>query len=175
VIGGGDWAEDRIVPDCMRAWAAGESVELRAPFATRPWQHVLDVLEGYLLLAQRLATSPELHGEAFNFGPDASVNQPVAELVEQMARQWPTSPWRIAADAGKLQKKEAGLLKLCCDKALYHLSWQATLSFDETAQMTSQWYRNYYEDPQSATALTDADIERYESLARERQRAWALA
>jgi len=92
-----------------------------------------------------------------------------------MAREWPDSNWQIAADAASTQHKEAGPLKLCCDKALYHLAWQATLSLDETAQMTSEWYRNYYRDPASATSLTDADIERYESLARKRQRAWALA
>src|SRR3989338_3064309 len=115
VIGGGDWAEDRIVPDCMRAWANGEIVALRNPMATRPWQHVLEPLSGYLNLAMNLHKSSALHGEPFNFGPPAQQNHSVGELVKEMENHWDQVRWEdVSAQYGG--PYESGLLKLNCDK-----------------------------------------------------------
>ena len=172
VIGGGDWAADRIVPDCVRAWSRGEAVELRSPHATRPWQHVLEPLSGYLQLAAALAERPELHGEPFNFGPAAQQNHSVLELVQQMACHWDQVRWH---DVSQISSGpfESGLLKLNCDKALAHLRWRAVMDFDETVRMTAEWYRTYYQNPAAIGRTTDAQVGAYSELARARGLAWA--
>jgi len=143
VIGGGDWAIDRIVPDCMRAWSAGETVQIRSPHATRPWQHVLEPLGGYLTLAMHLSQAQKYHGQAYNFGPSADQNYPVSELIDEMSKYWDQVRWQDVS--GGQHVHEAGLLKLNCDKALFDLSWQATLTFEQTVKMTVDWYRHYYQ------------------------------
>ena len=140
VIGGGDWAVDRIVPDCMRAWSQGEVVDIRSPMATRPWQHVLEPLSGYLALGASLAVSERLHGEAYNFGPPAHQNYPVCELIDEMAKYWENVRWNDVSQS-QVHLQEAGLLKLNCDKALFDLQWQPTLPFEETVRMTVEWYK----------------------------------
>ena len=124
VIGGGDWAGDRIVPDCVKAWSASNTVELRNPHSTRPWQHVLEPLSGYLSLAVVLSQQPEIHGEPFNFGPLAQQNHSVLELVRQMALHWDEVRWQDVSESGA-GPYESGLLKLNCDKALHYLRWRA--------------------------------------------------
>ena len=141
VIDGGDWAKDRIVPDCVRSWAKDKTVQLRNPQATRPWQHVLEPLSGYLTLAKALHEKRELHGEPFNFGPPAYQNHSVQELVQTMSKHWEQVQWNEVSDMGE-QNYESGLLKLNCDKALYHLHWQAVLPFQEAVRMTAEWYRS---------------------------------
>ena len=174
VIGGGDWAADRIVPDCVRAWAEGKCAPLRSPQATRPWQHVLEPVGGYLWLGARLlAGDARAAGEAFNFGPPAQVNLPVAELVAEMAKQWPGARWEMSADAGG--KAEAGLLKLNCDKALARLDWRPALAFAEGVKLTAEWYARYYAGGQDMRALTDAQIDYYTGRATEQGIAWARA
>jgi CDP-glucose 4,6-dehydratase len=168
VIGGGDWAEDRVVPDCVRAWAKREAVEIRSPNATRPWQHVLEPLSGYLTLAAQLHLRPELQGEPFNFGPPAEHS--VLALVEAMQQYWPGAGHVIQARSGQ----EAGLLKLNCDKALAILRWRATLDFAETVRMTADWYRQFYEQPgRTMLEVTLQQIEEYVAVARERGLGWA--
>jgi CDP-glucose 4,6-dehydratase len=171
VIGGGDWAASRIVPDCMRAWSEKEAVQLRAPNATRPWQHVLEPLSGYLWLGACLTGNQgkSLSGESFNFGPDASVNHPVKTLIENLASHWPGAKWGI--DTQTQAMKEAGLLKLSCDKALYHLQWQASMTFAETVEMTATWYRDYYQGADAKT-LTQNQIKTYMQLATQRKQVW---
>jgi CDP-glucose 4,6-dehydratase len=172
VIGGGDWAEDRIVPDCVRAWASGAIVNIRNPQATRPWQHVLEPLSGYLALGRQLASAGALHGEPFNFGPPAEQDHSVLELIEAMAGHWPGAAHRVESQGGG--RPEAGLLKLNCDKALARLQWKATLDFGETVAMTADWYRRFYGQPDAAMFETSlAQIGRYEALARARGLAWA--
>lgn len=162
VIGGGDWAADRIVPDCVRAWATGRAVDIRSPFATRPWQHVLEPLGGYLTLGAALANSDRLHREAFNFGPPADQNHTVQELIEAIARHWKAAEWSRAENPGDT---EAGLLKLNCDKALIQLSWRATLTFEETVSMTAGWYAQYYESRGSPMGdYSRSQIARYTEL-----------
>ncbi len=138
VIGGGDWAKDRIVPDCVRAWAKNGSAVLRNPRSTRPWQHVLEPLSGYLALGAGLYRDQVgLSGEAFNFGPGADVTQSVEVLVQDMAKIWLGRQWTKNEPVASM--KEASLLKLCCDKALARLKWLPTLTFDETVEYTANW------------------------------------
>jgi CDP-glucose 4,6-dehydratase len=172
VIGGGDWAEDRIVPDSMRALARGEMVVIRNPGATRPWQHVLEPLSGYLHLAARLLGSGnKLNGEAFNFGPDATVNHTVGELLSSMSHRWPELQWESPEGAGK-QEHEANLLKLNCDKALFHLQWKPTLGFLQTVELTVDWYREWARNLISDPSFSLAQIRQYCALAKERDAAW---
>ncbi|MDD5392924.1 MAG: CDP-glucose 4,6-dehydratase [Thiothrix sp.] len=173
VIGGGDWAEDRIVPDCMRAWSQRETVPLRNPLATRPWQHVLEPLSGYLTLAMALKTSTNLHGEPFNFGPAAQQNHSVGELVSAMTEHWDRVRWEdVSAQYGG--PYESGLLKLNCDKALHHLGWRAIWDFKATVRETALWYRQYYEQPRkSITDFSLAQIAAYVQAAKTRGVTWA--
>lgn len=171
VIGGGDWAHDRIVPDCVRAWACGKNVVIRSPHATRPWQHVLEPLSGYLWLGAHLLTSPVLHGEAFNFGPDQKINKSVKELIELFISFWGNAVWKHEKVKGN--RKESTLLKLSCDKALHRLNWRAALSFEETVRFTAEWYKTYYSRRGSMYDVTQSQISDYVSAARKQGLAWA--
>lgn len=172
VIGGGDWAEDRIVPDCVRAWSAGQAVAIRSPQATRPWQHVLEPLSGYLALGAALwQRQPGLNGESFNFGPDAKVNQTVAQLLTEMQEHWPEAHWHVPQGCEQ-GGHEATLLKLSCDKVLFHLKWHAVLDFRETVAFTVDWYRNWNSGAEDVYGYTVAQIDRYCELARLRECAW---
>ena len=173
VIGGGDWAQDRIVPDCIKAWTDRTPVTVRSPDATRPWQHVLEPLSGYLLVgAQLLAGRTGVNGEAFNFGPDATVNETVAQLISAMAERWPGASWQ-PEDSGQHRRHEATLLKLSCDKALFYLRWRATLTFAETVRFTVDWYRAWFERRTGMYTYSAEQIDRYCQLARERRTPWA--
>ena len=168
VIGGGDWASYRIVPDCVRSWSKGQIPEVRNPFATRPWQHVLEPLSGYLTLACKLSEDDSLNGDPFNFGPSAYQNHTVKELIKEIIAYWPESDW-IDKSADNALPHEAGLLKLNCDKALHSLQWKSTLNFKETAKWTGEWYRTFYNNgPEISLELTNAQIEEYMNLAKER-------
>ena len=173
VIGGGDWAADRIVPDCMRAWSQSEVVDIRSPFATRPWQHVLEPLSGYLALGAALSENVHWHGEAYNFGPPAHQNYPVHELINEMKKHWEQVRWRDTSEEQE-HLHEAGLLKLNCDKALFDLKWLPTLQFEETVQMTADWYKAFYEQQMSSMSdLSISQISAYSELARQRGLSWA--
>ena len=169
VIGGGDWASDRIVPDCIRAWSEQNDVKIRQPNATRPWQHVLEPLSGYLTLACKLYNSSKLNGEQFNFGPNSSKNYTVGEVVENLTNYWPGSNWEdLSNKTGKVY--EASLLKLNCDKALLELEWQPTLDFYETVSWTANWYFSYYNDKNNNILdLTINQINYYINLAKSRK------
>lgn len=172
VIGGGDWSEDRIVPDCVKAWANHETVELRNPMATRPWQHVLEPLSGYLSLGVYLNQNKDIHGEPFNFGPLANQNHSVLELVKQMSIHWNQVKWKDISGETK-GPYESGLLKLNCDKALAHLKWVAVMGFEETVQFTSEWYNAYYSNPSEVQKMTDRQIGLYQDKAKSKGLAWA--
>lgn len=170
VIGGGDWAKDRIVVDCMLAWNEGRKVEIRSPDATRPWQHVLEPLSGYLTLAKKLTMNPNLHGGAFNFGPKADQNHSVVNLLQDLGRNWgfknSDESYEIISN---IPFHEAGLLKLNCDKALFYLNWQPTLIYDETIKFVGDWYTVYYRDNKDMHSLTLDQITIYENLASKRE------
>lgn len=149
VIGGGDWAQDRIVPDCVRALRDGEAILVRNKTATRPWQHVLEPLGGYLWLAACLG-QPDggaLAG-AFNFGPGASSNRNVSELVQEVLQHWP-GRWEDRSDPAAVH--EAHLLQLSIDKAQAFLRWSPVWDFETTVRRTIEWYR----DSQSLDAGED--------------------
>jgi CDP-glucose 4,6-dehydratase len=172
VIGGGDWAADRLIPDCVKAWSSGKSVGLRNPNSTRPWQHVLEPLSGYLALASALTKRQELHGEPFNFGPPAQQNHSVLELVQAMSCHWSQVRWSVASglDEGPY---ESGLLKLNCDKALHYLRWQATMSFEDTVRMTAEWYCAFYHQPDKIASTTLNQIAAYSEMAQKHGLEWA--
>jgi CDP-glucose 4,6-dehydratase len=174
VVGGGDWAPDRIVPDCVRAWSQGQPTLIRNPRATRPWQHVLEPLSGYLWLGAGLwQGEAALGGESFNFGPVANTNQSVIELVTSLAGHWPGARWEVEPqDPGA--HRESNLLKLCCDKALNLLGWHSVLSLPETVRLTAAWYRTYYEQGDvQVRALASHQIQEYVSRAAAQGLAWA--
>lgn len=173
VIGGGDWARARIVPDCVRTWSKGESVEIRSPKATRPWQLVLEPLSGYLQLGADLYNkNSKVMGESFNFGPKEDTCLSVEELIQEMKKTWGEAEYFI--NSPETTQKEAGLLKLCCDKALSRMEWSAVLSATETIEMTTQWYKNFYgEDAIASREYSLKQIDQYEQLARERGHKWA--
>lgn len=173
VIGGGDWAKDRIVVDCMRAWNEGRSVEIRSPQATRPWQHVLEPLSGYLALGEALHRQSGLHGEAFNFGPRAEQSRTVVELLADLGRYWGF------VDSGEAYHitdnvpfHEAGLLKLNCDKALFHLKWEPTLDYSETIRFVSEWYYAFYREQKDMYGVTLDQLTAYQEFATQRSRKW---
>jgi CDP-glucose 4,6-dehydratase len=138
VIGGGDWAEDRLVPDTVRAGLAGEQVTVRNPASVRPWQHVLEPLSGYLMLAERLHGSPD-YATAWNFGPSDGDSQPVGEVVKRLARLWPGGiPY--ATDADPSAPHEAQLLKLDSTKARERIGWAPAWGLDEALQAVVEWH-----------------------------------
>lgn len=173
VIGGGDWAADRIVPDCMRAWSQNQAVEIRSPDATRPWQHVLEPLSGYLLLGQRACEDISLHGESFNFGPKPEYNYPVLTLLNDLGRYWNFQNKKdVYTVVDNIPFHEAGLLKLNCDKALFYLKWIPVLAYDELTEMTSKWYFQYYQGLENAFEFTLQQIEKYEAFAKKKNAVW---
>lgn len=138
VIGGGDWASDRIVPDAIRSLAKGTAIPVRNPKATRPWQHVIEPLSGYLILAEALAEDTSPPCEAFNFGPNLANNRSVGELVEIILEHWP-GQWLDHSDP--TAPHEANLLHLQIDKACNRLGWQPRWDFTTTIAHTVSWYR----------------------------------
>ncbi len=173
VIGGGDWSDDRIIPDCVKAWSKGEVLELRNPNSTRPWQHVLEPLSGYLTLAMSLKEKPTIHGEPFNFGPISGESKSVLNLVSEMAKHWDKVNW----NSNYLEKEsfyESDLLKLNCDKALHLLNWKSCLQFKETIKFTVDWYKNFFKDPSYIEVFSKNQIVNYSELAKSRELKWAI-
>jgi CDP-glucose 4,6-dehydratase len=173
VIGGGDWAKDRIFPDCIRALQANQPIPVRNKTATRPWQHVLEPLSGYLWLAARLSQPSTLNSQlasAFNFGPAHESNRTVAELVAEVLKHWP-GRWDDRSDPNAVH--EAGLLQLATDKAHALLGWSPVWNFPAAIEQTVQWYRETAKAPQTAPALTSHQIEQYEADAARAGLPWA--
>ncbi|MCP4179761.1 MAG: CDP-glucose 4,6-dehydratase [bacterium] len=141
VIGGGDWAEDRLIPDIMKAVSEGKTVEIRNPNATRPWQHVLEPLNGYLSVGQKLLEGKKEFAEAWNFGPDASNTLTVGEVVNKIKDNWPDIKYNLGTETGP---HEAGLLKLDSSKALIKLKWKPKWDAGTTFEKTTLWYNNFY-------------------------------
>jgi CDP-glucose 4,6-dehydratase len=139
VIGGGDWARDRLVPDAMRAFMANVPLRIRNPAAVRPWQHVLDPVVAYLLLAQRLAEHGRPFAESWNFGPSAASEVPVSRIVETLVARWGDGA-RWEQDAGE-HPHEAAYLKLDCAKAAARLGWRPLIELDDALALTVEWYR----------------------------------
>lgn len=175
VIGGGDWAEDRIVPDSIRALARGEPIHVRNPHATRPWQHVLEPTSGYMALAAALRGHPEDSRlvSAFNIGPGHDANQPVRRLVETALEHWPGT-WSNGADSEA--PHEASLLQLDNGKIQAVVGWRPTWGFAEAVGRTVAWYRDmHHGSPEAAASRTLEDIRAYQAAASRQGVVWALA
>lgn len=158
VIGGGDWAVDRIVPDCIRAISAGKPVVLRNPKATRPWQHVLEPLAGYLLLAARLHEQPMTYAGAWNFGPPSSEVRTVQEVAERIVGRFGRGS--IVTEPGPTKQHEANLLQLNCDKANQLLGWRPRWGVDQTLEATADWYKAVM-DGAEASMVTHQQLRDY--------------
>ena len=164
VVGGGDWADDRIVPDAVRALATGIDLVVRNPDSTRPWQHVLEPLSGYLTLATRLLSDdrPGAWAEAWNFGPSLNDEATVADLATAVVKAWGSGRWTTPSDPGL--NVEAKTLRIAIEKAVSTLGWEPRWHFDETVGRTVDWYRRYYMDPKgSMQEHSLSDIAAYES------------
>ncbi len=163
VIGGGDWAEDRLVPDLVRAILSGVPARIRAPHAIRPWQHVLEPLAGYLRLAERLLARDRSYAVAWNFGPRSDELRSVADVADAVVRHWGRGavPW--VNDTG-IHPAETAILTLNPARAAERLDWQSRLSFDDSIKMTTDWYRSVAHGV-DALAVTHAQIADYEALA----------
>lgn len=141
VIGGGDWSTGRLIPDCIKSWSKKKKVIIRNPISTRPWQHVFDVLRGYMLLAIKLKKNSVNNGEIFNFGPKIKKNSKVIDVIKQASEIWEKSSWKI------IRKKiffESSLLHLSSLKAKKKLKWKCLLNLKESISFTIEWYKNYY-------------------------------
>ena len=170
VIGGGDWALDRIIPDCFRSLRRGESIPVRNKIATRPWQHVLEPLSGYLWLGARLAAGPDLLASAFNFGPNLTSNRTVAQLVAELLKNT-GGEWTDASDPNA--RHEASKLNLATDKAFHLLEWKPVWSFEETIAYTAEWYVGEQKGT-PPLELTQSQIQAYQSAAAHRSIVWSL-
>lgn len=159
VIGGGDWADDRLLPDILRTWTAGQTLTLRYPGAVRPWQHVLDPLQGYLLLAQALLEQGQAMAQAWNFGPDSEGTASVGDVVQSMAKAWPgEARWQVESTS---QPHEAGLLTLDSSKARQQLGWRPRWNLEQALQRTLQWHRAW-RDGQDMQQYSRAQIADHE-------------
>lgn len=167
VVGGGDWSEDRLVPDLVRSAAGGDAAVIRCPGATRPWQHVLEPLAGYLMLGQRLLADPDGAEGAWNFGPDAAGELSVADAIAAFSAHWPAVRCRIEPDP---RLHEAGLLHLDCSKAHSQLGWRPVWHAGTAFRRTARWYRSHHEH---GVIDSHADLRDYVADARAARLAWA--
>ena len=174
VIGGGDWANDRIMADAARALSKKEKILVRNPMAIRPWQHVLEPLSGYLWLGARVNEDPAHFSGGWNFGPSESAARCVGDLIKEVIAQWQSGEWEDVSQKNDKKMHEAGWLRLSCDKVHMLLPWSAVLSFDEIVAMTVRWYR-YYNDYPDANLYQFCvhQIRDYTRLAAERNQLWA--
>jgi CDP-glucose 4,6-dehydratase len=163
VVGGGDWAQDRLIPDFVRAIEAGRDVVIRNPAATRPWQHVLEPLSGYLILCEALYNNPSSFSEAWNFGPGEDNGQTVASIAEKLAAL-SGNRVRYSVDKATADLHEAQNLILDSSKARERLNWRIRLSTDRTLETTMAWYNSYFSGKRDMRELSLAQIDEYEYL-----------
>jgi CDP-glucose 4,6-dehydratase len=169
VIGGGDWSEDRLIPDLVRALDTGRPLVIRSPDATRPWQHVLESLSGYMMLGQRLLEGRKEFAEAWNFGPEPEGNRTVADMLGQLGDHWPGMRWHVTAAH---QPHEATLLYLDSAKARSQLDWHPVWNFDATLAATAEWYRAWLENRE---IVSRCQIDAYVAAAAQAGVAWTGA
>lgn len=170
VIGGGDWAKDRLITDIMISVSQGKKVSIRNPLATRPWEHVLEPLSGYLHIGQKLLEEKVDFGEAWNFGPSDEGSITVEEVVKNVKKHWDKIDYEINQDPNQLH--EANLLKLDCSKAHILLKWKDVWDSETTFEKTVKWYKAYYEDDKKI--LTQNDLESYIADAKAKKIEWAI-
>ena len=166
VIGGGDWSSDRVIPDCVKSWSKNKIPKIRNPNSTRPWQHVLEAVGGYLVLGSNLFRNKNFHGQSFNFGPVSKKNYKVIELLESLKSNWKDKKWYINKKSQNLF--ESKLLSLDVSKAKRYLKWSNILSFEEITKLTAEWYKNYYENKFNIFHFSTKQIYFYEKCVKER-------
>ena len=166
VVGGGDWSDDRLIPDCIKRWSKNRIVLIRNPLSTRPWQHVLEAIYGYILLAAKLSKNSSLHGEAFNFGPSKNNNHNVIFLVKTMKKFWNNINWKIENNN---VFKESNLLMLNTKKVRKKIKWKSVLKFEENISMVVEWYKNFYLKINSPSKFTSNQIEKYKKIVAKRE------
>jgi CDP-glucose 4,6-dehydratase len=165
VIGGGDFADDRLVPDMMRAFGYGKTLHIRYPKAIRPWQHVLEPLSGYLILAKNLYEKGASYSGAWNFGPDENACLKVEEVVGEIIKLWgDKAAWTTNK---KFHPHEAGLLRLDCSKARYRLGWKPKLDIRMALKWTVDWYKAFYNGSKNLREITEQQIKEYGRIAEE--------
>jgi len=157
VIGGGDWADDRLIPDILRSFEKSEPVVIRNPKATRPWQHVLEPLSGYLILAEKLYKNQKEYAEGWNFGPNEKDVKPVDWILDKMISKWPNSSWELDQNSNP---HEAAFLKLDIAKAESKLDWQPVWGLSHTLEKIIYWHRDWL-DKEDMQAICLAEIEEY--------------
>lgn len=156
VIGGGDWSKDRLIPDIVKAAIHNKVVNIRSPNSTRPWQHVLECLNGYLILGQKLLQNKKEFAQAWNFGPPQNSDATVLDVLQLMRQQWPSVQYKIEENID--QPHEAKLLKLDCSKANKKLNWSNLWDLETTVLKTVEWYKDFYE---KNNVITQNQIEEY--------------
>ena len=166
VIGGGDWSDNRLIPDCVKAWSRQKKVLIRNPNSTRPWQHVFEVVWGYLLFAAKLEKNKKLHGHVFNFGPKNKNNFRVISVIKSIKKVWKNISWKILKEDKNFH--ESNLLKLNSSKAKNILKWKSILSFEETTKLVAEWYKFYYNNGTNIYHFSLSQIKKYEKLINER-------
>jgi CDP-glucose 4,6-dehydratase len=171
VIGGGDWASNRIIPDVIRSIKNNEILKIRSPKATRPWQHVLEPISGYLALAINLTESSENNSEAFNFGPAFNNEYTVEQVLREIQGYLTNLKWEYENNN---EFKESTLLKLDCEKALNKLDWKACLDFKETINFTSSWYLEYFRNKNKITSFSQNQIQEFITKAKSKEIKWAI-
>jgi CDP-glucose 4,6-dehydratase len=168
VIGGGDWSEDRLIADAVRAITSHTSLEIRSPQATRPWQHVLECLSGYLLLGQKLLEGRNEYAEAWNFGPDPDGNRTVSDVLDLFRTHWPELVWHTSTEP---QSHEANLLYLDSAKAKADLGWRPVWALQEAVAATARWYQGYLKQ---GCIESPAQLTLYIEAARKAGLSWCL-
>ena len=171
-IGGGDWGRDRLLPDCVRALSSGRDIAVRNPHAIRPWQHVLELLSGYLWLGARLWEDPEGFSGGWNFGPDNASDLTVADVVTRFVQAWGAGKWQDLSEPGAVH--EAATLRLCCDKAANYLGWRNALTITQAIDLTAKWYKIFYSgaSQKEVYLLCTKQITEYVKTAREKTLSW---
>ena len=161
VIGGGDWSSDRLVPDCVKAWALNKKVYIRSPNSTRPWQHVLEPLSGYIVLSYHLQKNIKINGSSFNFGPKLNEVATVKKVLQISHKYWNKAQFKIYKENFF---NEDRLLKLNSSKANKHLKWKKVLNLEKTLELTMSWYNKFYQNDINVGELIDNDINYYIKL-----------
>jgi len=162
VIGGGDWSQDRLIPDIARAIGNDEKIVIRNPTSVRPWQHVLEPLLGYLLLGEKLTHSPIEYSQAYNFGPYTEDALPVKKMVELAISKW--GKGNYVAPPQTDQPHEAGLLKLDINKAIEHIGWKPKFNANKAVEYTINWYKQFYENEAGISDFTETQISDFLSV-----------
>ena len=163
VIGGGDWSYGRLIPDCVKAWSKNKEAIIRNPNSTRPWQHVIEVVAGYLQLAAKLKKDKSINGQAFNFGPRLKDKFRVIDVLNEAKITWNKAKWK------KNKKKyfsESNLLHLNSSKAKKVLGWKHLISFNQTIKLTIDWYKRYYEKKVNLEKISLQQINLYQNRIR---------